>query len=409
MIEITNFSIKNLFGYMNVTIPITDNKIVLSGINGTGKTTILTMLFYIMTGDWIKLSSFDFEKISITINNKKEEITYKALEENFFKRSKKLKKFKEEFFSDNQVKDIYALILEKSLQKDEIKNLITDNFLSLVENPKDIPKDVIAEQIINIRNEFYYLSKENNYGNDIIKSFIDIKKLFLPTYRRIEKDFSYLFGTLSPYYFQKKIKTLNSTLEVINFGMADVENKINNTLEKIQKIKFNIRVSKFFETRNTLDSEGLEIITALKKELESEDGIDYSEKLQILEKPMLDFVAVCNKYLSASDKIVQYNDQDYTFKILSKNTHEVALKALSSGEKKILSIFSDLYLGDYDNFAFIIDEPELSLSVEWQKTFLPDILATGKCRFLMAVTHSPFIFENELDPYTQDMQALCPH
>ncbi|MFT6084044.1 MAG: putative ATP-binding protein involved in virulence, partial [Alphaproteobacteria bacterium] len=167
MIEITNFSIKNLFGYMNVTIPITDNKIVLSGINGTGKTTILTMLFYIMTGDWIKLSSFDFEKISITINNKKEEITYKALEENFFKRSKKLKKFKEEFFSDNQVKDIYALILEKSLQKDEIKNLITDNFLSLVENPKDIPKDVIAEQIINIRNEFYYLSKENNYGNDI--------------------------------------------------------------------------------------------------------------------------------------------------------------------------------------------------------------------------------------------------
>jgi hypothetical protein len=30
---------------------------------------------------------------------------------------------------------------------------------------------------------------------------------------------------------------------------------------------------------------------------------------------------------------------------------------------------------------------------------LPDIVKSGKCHFLLAVTHSPFIFENELEKY----------
>jgi len=30
---------------------------------------------------------------------------------------------------------------------------------------------------------------------------------------------------------------------------------------------------------------------------------------------------------------------------------------------------------------------------------LPDILKSNKCIFLLAATHSPFIYENELDKY----------
>jgi len=35
----------------------------------------------------------------------------------------------------------------------------------------------------------------------------------------------------------------------------------------------------------------------------------------------------------------------------------------------------------------------------WQKQLLPDIINSKKCDFLLAVTHSPFIFDNELDMY----------
>lgn len=50
----------------------------------------------------------------------------------------------------------------------------------------------------------------------------------------------------------------------------------------------------------------------------------------------------------------------------------------------------------------------------WQKQLLPDIINSKKCDFLLAVTHSPFIFDNELDKYavglneyvTNDLQLL---
>ena len=41
--------------------------------------------------------------------------------------------------------------------------------------------------------------------------------------------------------------------------------------------------------------------------------------------------------------------------------------------------------------------------MEWQKELLPDILNSGKCELLVAVTHSPFIFDNELDFLAEDM------
>lgn len=54
-----------------------------------------------------------------------------------------------------------------------------------------------------------------------------------------------------------------------------------------------------------------------------------------------------------------------------KNEEEtIDLIQLSSGEKQIVSIFSKLYLESDEKSIIIIDEPELSLSLEWQKMLL---------------------------------------
>ena len=76
---------------------------------------------------------------------------------------------------------------------------------------------------------------------------------------------------------------------------------------------------------------------------------------------------------------------------------------LSSGEKQIVSLFSRLYLEHEKNCILLIDEPELSISMRWQKMLLPDIIRSKNCSLLLAVTHSPFIFENEFDNDAQDM------
>ena len=67
---------------------------------------------------------------------------------------------------------------------------------------------------------------------------------------------------------------------------------------------------------------------------------------------------------------------------------------------------ADLYLGKQRHLAVIFDEPELSLSVEWQKKLLLDISASEKCAFLVAATHSPFVFENSLDQFARPLRVL---
>jgi predicted ATPase len=80
---------------------------------------------------------------------------------------------------------------------------------------------------------------------------------------------------------------------------------------------------------------------------------------------------------------------------------QLELRMLSSGEKQIVSLFSHIYLSGVRDFFVIIDEPELSLSVPWQQRFLPDLINTDRCTGLVAVTHSPFIWENTLEKYVR--------
>jgi predicted ATPase len=127
--------------------------------------------------------------------------------------------------------------------------------------------------------------------------------------------------------------------------------------------------------------------------------IDIYEKQKELDNSVKLFRDVCNKYLI--NKEVFYDESAIKIFIKSHFTRdEIKLSKLSSGEKQIVSIFSKVYLSEKNKrFIVLFDEPELSLSMIWQKQLLPDILDSKKCDFLLAVTHSPFIFDNELDRY----------
>jgi len=90
-------------------------------------------------------------------------------------------------------------------------------------------------------------------------------------------------------------------------------------------------------------------------------------------------------------------------KVDSSTDEPIRLSDLSSGEKQIVSLFSHLYLSGQSRYFVLIDEPELSLSVPWQKRFLIDIKNGDFCSGLIAVTHSPFIYANELKAYAHSL------
>lgn len=268
-----------------------------------------------------------------------------------------------------------------------------------------------------------------------IRSIFPYQVLYFPTYRRVEEELHQLG-------YPEDLPATNEQL--IHFGMTDVQ-------ERFEKVTASLRESaaKWYATTSgrmlsqlidginvsESDFERLQNRQALGIVLERVGGgIDAGQRLEILslvesnrirdeqyrslvyflsnlvlvydqqrdqDARIKRFAEVANRYLI--DKHVVYDERAVSIRVIdSATSRKVELGRLSSGEKQMLSMLSRLYLSNEEHVGVIVDEPELSLSVEWQRTLLPDVLDSGKVALLVAATHSPFIFENKLD------QDACP-
>lgn len=473
MEKISNLKINKLFGFQNLDIPIKDNKIILVGVNGLGKSTVLTILYYFLSRQWHKLTSMEFESLELVINNKTFLLTQDELRIDIsssrmyhflpprIRRALKSKQdtpLVHEFLTNKEIDPESIPLLSRVLDMPEryVSRLHEDIFKSINQTELDIFEDSGSN----------VAKRKENFSSVMDKTAEKI--LFLPTYRRIEKDLSDLFPLMSnrrrnemnDAIQEAKQKRQSSSIELIEFGMEDVQRRIDdillelkdtahttfkqlagsnfkeivyvsegkdysNDVEKIQKFSDEdiSRILNRVEDKSLTESEKSSIVKSIDKIKDSkskEDNkiqqliahffIQLSEiDLQLSEKERVitKFTNSCNLYLGDSGKHLIYDSQNYRLTINWDNKKPVEFKALSSGEKQIVSIFSDLYLSNYKSFALIIDEPELSLSIGWQKKFLPEIIATGRCSFIASATHSPFIFENELNEYAQDIREFC--
>ena len=113
------------------------------------------------------------------------------------------------------------------------------------------------------------------------------------------------------------------------------------------------------------------------------------------------FITMCNKYLHGKQLV--FSEKSLGYNLLDESKKELALEALSSGEKQIVSIFSYLCLAPTSSVFVMIDEPELSLSVDWQRTILEDIKKCPSCKGLFAVTHSPFVIGDTIREYARGL------
>ncbi|WP_232484020.1 AAA family ATPase [Burkholderia gladioli] len=72
---------------------------------------------------------------------------------------------------------------------------------------------------------------------------------------------------------------------------------------------------------------------------------------------------------------------------------------LSSGEKHQLVMLYELIFSGKDKQLYLIDEPEISLHVEWQRQFLDDLqqIAESRGHQFVIATHSPQIINGRRD------------
>lgn len=79
------------------------------------------------------------------------------------------------------------------------------------------------------------------------------------------------------------------------------------------------------------------------------------------------------------------------------NGKAAGLNALSSGERQVVTLlFSATHLAAYDGLV-LIDEPELSLHVGWQRIILDELLKQAEGRQIVVCTHAPEITANHRD------------
>ena len=87
-------------------------------------------------------------------------------------------------------------------------------------------------------------------------------------------------------------------------------------------------------------------------------------------------------------------DQDLGMVFNDEDTGaRVDLQHLSSGEQHELVLLYDLLMNVDERSLVLIDEPEISLHVAWQKSFLDDLDRIGSLTTLcfIVATHSPQI------------------
>ena len=427
--NIEYIDIIGLFGRYDVKVSLDNQVNIFIGENGLGKTTILNCVYYILEKKFLKLLKIRFSEIQVKFRD--ETSLYRVSIED-------IEDYKNK-------KNIYPLELF------EIKELDDDFRLN-----KDKKASLINTEKFNYSNKL----KKGNFENvleleKIISKNIKQKIIYLPTYRRIESEFKSFrknnnYGRIELY--ESEFESESEEL-LIKFGMSDVEEAIDRILREIRLIAMSgfskmtgILLKQYVDDSNSerflnlnkkpkVDYQTLEIIlTRLGKEIEEkyqkqilnlfkEEKMEDNKYLWNLIENLIHnynqqkkyddkikkFADTCNKYLN--DKQFYYNQSTLSLEIyLISDTKQrrniFKLAQLSSGEKQIISLFSKLYLEDNGNKKniIIIDEPELSLSLKWQKMLLPDIIKTENCDLLLTVTHSPFIFDNEFDDYAKEIR-----
>lgn len=438
--SLESFTIIGLFDKNDITLNFNKETNIFIGENGLGKTTILNCIYYILCNDYERLFSLPFNEIRIKLKGNDEvSVTKEDISKFVAKGGRRLVyKYREEeivAFIDSwmnrfNIKDI-------SILNDDIRETIINRVVRMYDVPAGYVNSIILSYFT-YRNTRRGDEKKISYLMNLVKKEISERVIYLTTYRRIEKDYSNNFS--------RESRVNHAEDALIRFGMGDVSDAIEKVLETIRTATnqgFNkmtgILLNKYASTNKRNENKkyifenydkvnivlsrlGDQISDVDKKRILNmiSNGSIFDEKYKYLrdlidelvssynslekyDEKIIKFIDTCNKYLN--NKKFVYNQSEISLKIVSVSNPDESIKLsmLSSGEKQIVSLFSRLYLESDDKCILLIDEPELSISMNWQKMLLPDIMRSQNCSLLITVTHSPFIFDNEFDKDAQDI------
>ena len=68
MSQISSFKIEGLYNARTINLQIEDNTLILVGENGTGKSTVVNILYFFLTSQWSRIDQIQLKSISANID-----------------------------------------------------------------------------------------------------------------------------------------------------------------------------------------------------------------------------------------------------------------------------------------------------------------------------------------------------
>ena len=118
---------------------------------------------------------------------------------------------------------------------------------------------------------------------------------------------------------------------------------------------------------------------------------DAAEEAQRLNEPKRRFQDLVDDLFSETGKKIIRTENEIRFSQIGES---LVPYQLSSGEKQMLAILLTVLVEDNQNYVFFMDEPEVSMHVDWQQRLIDLVLELNPNVQIILTTHSPAIVMN---------------
>ncbi|WP_139371787.1 AAA family ATPase [Bacillus anthracis] len=273
-------------------------------------------------------------------------------------------------------------------------NKIVNNQLNLIKRCADISRPSEVRQLFGKPESFKL------WLNDLELFIRNIKHDFLHI-NNFEKD------NIENKYFLNNIEQASTIISYLikEFYLVNLEGKNKSLVHRINELKTGIINNLFSNSAYYITTENIDITLISKKVEILIDKINedlqkaFWDSNKVLEiegifeqrNKLYSKIDIFNKTMRKYGEI-EIAIQNKTELVFLKAHRTIDFDKLSSGERKVSFLFLEIIFNEVD--IYLIDEPELSLSLNYQNKIVTDLYVLTKNKKIFIATHAPFIYED---------------